>query len=187
VQTATIKPLQNCLKNSLGQRSRIRKVPTPTACWTRGKPNGLAQRIATQFEDAACEARAGRITELQARKVIADIFSLANQDTLPSSTIKDYCDWWLRRKELKPTSGTLGHCGCPLPGKCRKQGFPRYRSLERKGSHRTARSLSKSPFAKLPQLHSESSSGHVFCIHSLRATAATNALDHEADIAKVQE
>ena len=26
-----------------------------------------------------------------------------------------------------------------------------------------------------------------FCTHSLRATAATNALDHEADIAKVQE
>ncbi|MCI0627698.1 MAG: site-specific integrase, partial [Acidobacteria bacterium] len=26
-----------------------------------------------------------------------------------------------------------------------------------------------------------------FCAHSLRATAATNALDHEVDIAKVQE
>ncbi len=26
-----------------------------------------------------------------------------------------------------------------------------------------------------------------FCAHSLRATAATNALDHEADITKVQE
>jgi integrase len=26
-----------------------------------------------------------------------------------------------------------------------------------------------------------------FGVHSLRATAATNALDHEADIAKVQE
>jgi len=26
-----------------------------------------------------------------------------------------------------------------------------------------------------------------FSVHSLRATAATNALDHEADIAKVQE
>jgi len=26
-----------------------------------------------------------------------------------------------------------------------------------------------------------------FCVHSLRATAATNALDHKADIAKVQE
>jgi len=25
------------------------------------------------------------------------------------------------------------------------------------------------------------------CVHGLRATAATNALDHEADIAKVQE
>lgn len=28
---------------------------------------------------------------------------------------------------------------------------------------------------------------HGFCAHSLRATAATNALDHQADIAKVQE
>lgn len=28
---------------------------------------------------------------------------------------------------------------------------------------------------------------HGFCVHSLRATAATNALDHKADIAKVQE
>ena len=26
-----------------------------------------------------------------------------------------------------------------------------------------------------------------FCTHSLRATASTNALNHEADIAKVQE
>jgi integrase len=26
-----------------------------------------------------------------------------------------------------------------------------------------------------------------FCIHSLRATAATNALEHDTDIAKVQE
>ncbi len=28
---------------------------------------------------------------------------------------------------------------------------------------------------------------HGFCVHSLRATAATNALVHHADIAKVQE
>ena len=28
---------------------------------------------------------------------------------------------------------------------------------------------------------------HGFCVHSLRATAATNALEHDADIAKVQE
>jgi len=28
---------------------------------------------------------------------------------------------------------------------------------------------------------------HGFCVHSLRATAATNALDNKADIAKVQE
>jgi len=28
---------------------------------------------------------------------------------------------------------------------------------------------------------------HGFCVHSLRATAATNALEHQADIAKAQE
>ncbi|MDI1292978.1 MAG: site-specific integrase [Methylobacter sp.] len=28
---------------------------------------------------------------------------------------------------------------------------------------------------------------HGFCVHSLRATAATNALEHKADIAKVQK
>ena len=28
---------------------------------------------------------------------------------------------------------------------------------------------------------------HGFCVHSLRGTSATNALEHEADIAKVQE
>ena len=28
---------------------------------------------------------------------------------------------------------------------------------------------------------------HGFCVHSLRATAATNALEHGADIAKVQQ
>ncbi len=27
---------------------------------------------------------------------------------------------------------------------------------------------------------------HGFCVHSLRATAATNALSHQADIARVQ-
>jgi integrase/recombinase XerD len=31
------------------------------------------------------------------------------------------------------------------------------------------------------------SSVHGFCVHALRATAATNALAHNADIAKVQE
>ena len=29
--------------------------------------------------------------------------------------------------------------------------------------------------------------GHGLCVHALRATAATNALAHNADIAKVQE
>jgi integrase len=38
---------------------------------------------------------------LQARKVIADIFAVSNHDALQSSTIQDYCDAWLKRKDLE--------------------------------------------------------------------------------------
>lgn len=60
-----------------------------------------AQRIANEFEDASREARAGRLTEARARKTVADIFTLANRDTLPSSTIRDFFASWLKRKELE--------------------------------------------------------------------------------------
>lgn len=60
-----------------------------------------AQRVANNFEDASREGRAGRLTEHQARKVIADIFAIANKDQLPSSTIRDFCTSWLQRKELE--------------------------------------------------------------------------------------
>jgi hypothetical protein len=49
-----------------------------------------AQRIANEFEDASREARSGRFNETRARKTIADIFAVANRDTLPSSTIRDF-------------------------------------------------------------------------------------------------
>lgn len=65
-----------------------------------------AQRIANELEDAARAASAGRFIETRARKAIADIFALANQDTLPNSTIKDYCESWLKRKELENNERT---------------------------------------------------------------------------------
>jgi integrase len=60
-----------------------------------------AQRIANQFEDAAGEGRRRLLTEARARQVIADIYALANRDTLPSSTVRSFFSSWLKRKELE--------------------------------------------------------------------------------------
>jgi integrase len=65
-----------------------------------------AQRIANKFEDASQAGADGRLTEVQARKVIADIFAISNKDNLPGSTIKDFLDAWLKRKELEASEKT---------------------------------------------------------------------------------
>lgn len=60
-----------------------------------------AQRIANEFEDAARAASEGRFIESRARQTIADIFAMANPETLPSSTTSDFLTAWLKRKELE--------------------------------------------------------------------------------------
>jgi integrase len=60
-----------------------------------------AQRIANEFEDAARAAAGGRFIESRARKTIADIYAMANVNALPSSTIGDFLNSWLKRKELE--------------------------------------------------------------------------------------
>ncbi|MEI8040196.1 MAG: tyrosine-type recombinase/integrase [Verrucomicrobiota bacterium] len=65
-----------------------------------------AKRIANKFEDASEDGTEGRLTEVQARKVIADIFAIANKNSLPSSTIRDFMTSWLKRKELEATEKT---------------------------------------------------------------------------------
>jgi hypothetical protein len=60
-----------------------------------------AQRIANLFEDAATQGKARKLTESRARKTIADIFAMANQEILPSSSIREYLGSWLKRKELE--------------------------------------------------------------------------------------
>lgn len=91
---------------------RVPRSPYWIACFTL--PDGTrtnrstgtsdrreAQRIANEFEDAADEARSGRLTEARARKTIADIFAIGNKDALPSASVKDYLESWLKRKELE--------------------------------------------------------------------------------------
>ena len=61
-----------------------------TQCSTKTADKKEARRIANKFEAAAQDGRAGKLTEVQARKVIADTFCLSNKGLLPSSSIKDY-------------------------------------------------------------------------------------------------
>ncbi|MCX6923043.1 MAG: tyrosine-type recombinase/integrase [Verrucomicrobia bacterium] len=60
-----------------------------------------AQRVANHYEDTARDGKAKRLTESRARKTIADIFALANPESLPSSTIREFLSSWLKRKELE--------------------------------------------------------------------------------------
>lgn len=65
-----------------------------------------AQRIANQYEDAARDASAGRFIESRARKTIADIYAMAHPERLASSTLGDFLDAWLKRKEIEARETT---------------------------------------------------------------------------------
>ncbi len=74
---------------------------TRTTRSTKCEDRREAQRVANKFEDAAKAGASGRLTELQARRVISDIFVIANKDALASSSTKDFFTAWLKRKELE--------------------------------------------------------------------------------------
>lgn len=101
VQREDLKPLQTFLGELLGAEVDF-PAPGETQLLLNARDaKRLAQRIADKYDDAAREARHGRFIESQARTVIADIFTIANKDQLPSSTTQDFCRSWLKRKELE--------------------------------------------------------------------------------------
>jgi integrase len=59
------------------------------------------QRVANEFEDAAKSASAGTFIESRARKAIADIYAMAHPERLSSSSLRDFLDSWLKRKEIE--------------------------------------------------------------------------------------
>lgn len=65
-----------------------------------------AMSIAIKYEDAAREASAGRFVESRARKVIADIYAMANTEVLPNSSTRAFLKVWLDRKSLEADEGT---------------------------------------------------------------------------------
>ncbi|HZL43068.1 MAG TPA: hypothetical protein VFD66_07280, partial [Verrucomicrobiae bacterium] len=86
VTKANLEPLQKLLGDLLGATMTIPENAKTEDSLDARETKRLAQRIANHFEEAGREARAGRLTELQARKVIADIYALGNRDALQSST-----------------------------------------------------------------------------------------------------
>jgi integrase len=87
--------------NFTGPDGRRRSVSTKETDKRR------ARRIADQYEQAAKQGRAGLLVERQARKVIADIYQIANRETLRSETIGAYFTGWLERKKREVTPATF--------------------------------------------------------------------------------
>jgi integrase len=66
-----------------------------------------AQKVADAYEQAAREARAGALTERQARKVISEIYSLANKQQLRGDSISEYFTAWLERVRVESGHKTI--------------------------------------------------------------------------------
>ncbi|HZI32326.1 MAG TPA: tyrosine-type recombinase/integrase [Candidatus Binatia bacterium] len=65
-----------------------------------------ALALAVKYEQAADAAAAGRFTEAAARRVIADIYALANAEAMPNSTCRSFFKVWLDRKSLEADENT---------------------------------------------------------------------------------
>jgi len=68
---------------------------------TKKTKRSEAMAVCVEWERAAKLGRDGRLSENQARQVVADIFMRANSTTLPGSTTKDFLAAWLSRKSLE--------------------------------------------------------------------------------------
>ena len=65
-----------------------------------------ALQIAMKFEEATNMGQQGTLVERRARKTIADIYLIANRATLETSSIKQYLQNWLKRKQIENCEAT---------------------------------------------------------------------------------
>lgn len=65
-----------------------------------------AERICLELENAARKAEAGRLTESAARRVIGDIYEIANSERLPSATVESFFESWLATKAPETADST---------------------------------------------------------------------------------
>ena len=74
---------------------------------TKKRERRAAMEICLEWERAAKLGREGRLSENQARQVVADIFTRANAAAMPSGTVKEFLDGWLSRKGLEVAESSL--------------------------------------------------------------------------------
>jgi integrase len=75
-------------------------------CSTKEVDPRRAQKIADRYEQAAFIARLGGLAARQARKVIGEIYEIANRQQFPSDTIRDYLLAWVETRKLTVTPRT---------------------------------------------------------------------------------
>lgn len=66
-----------------------------------------AMGIAREFEKASRVGRQGLLTDQKAREAIAAIYSIANQDLMPTSTVEQYLERWLKVKDIENRDSTV--------------------------------------------------------------------------------
>jgi site-specific recombinase XerD len=59
-----------------------------------------------KFEEATNMGQQGTLVERRARKTIGDIYLIANRATLETSSIKQYLQNWLKRKQIENCEAT---------------------------------------------------------------------------------
>src|SRR5215471_19357875 len=88
------------------ETNRSRRVFRSTK--TRDKKQAL--EICRTWHKAALKARNGKLSVDAAREVIAqgvsDVFTAANIESLPSSSISSWCETWLQAKEIETSQST---------------------------------------------------------------------------------
>ncbi|MFM7818932.1 MAG: hypothetical protein ACKPGI_18455 [Verrucomicrobiota bacterium] len=86
----------------------------PTQRSTKQTDATKARKIAEQFEKAAQAGKNARLTELQARKVISDIYAIANPTKMKAATIRKFLKEWLtaRGRRLVSTEWLDGTIVC---------------------------------------------------------------------------
>ncbi len=67
-----------------------------------------AVSICMKMSEASAKAKEGRLIESRARETIADIFAVANNETLPTATVKEYLKGWIDRKRLEVAPSSIG-------------------------------------------------------------------------------
>lgn len=68
---------------------------------------GKALRICMDYEQATRDASQGRLAEGQAREIIGRIYQIANKESLPQSTVKEYLELWLKSKAVTLAESSL--------------------------------------------------------------------------------